>query len=185
MDISQFWQIIDRSRAMAIKAKNRDPDMEFEDLQIETLTDLLSELSPEELVGFRDRFGDCMDRAYRFDLWGAAFWLFGGCSDDSFMDFRSSMICLGQKDFEQILENPDDLADIEGRPDTPFLMTQEFQYLAGQVYEEQTGKQMPEMPETESSSPSEPEGEQVDHDDFELNRRLYPKLVAKYPEMGD
>lgn len=31
---------------------------------------------------------------------------------------------------------------------------------------------------------AQPAGKQIDHDDDEVMRRHFPKLVAKYPDMG-
>lgn len=56
------------------------------------------------------RFGWWM-AVSRSDLWAAAFVLMGGCSDDSFMDFRSWLILQGRDAIEAIVRDPDSLAD--------------------------------------------------------------------------
>ena len=52
-----------------------------------------------------------MDSAYCWSLWGAAYVINGGCSDDPFVDFRASLISRGRQVFERALSDPDSLAD--------------------------------------------------------------------------
>ena len=123
-------------------------------------------------------------QAYRWDLWATAYWLHGGCGDDGFLDFRSCLISLGKGLYLQILEDPDSLADLAGRFDIPYMQAEGFQYVASKVYREKTGQSIPER-EADEGAPPEPAGERIDHDDAEVMRRRFPKLVARYPEMGD
>ncbi|WP_238537811.1 hypothetical protein [Zavarzinella formosa] len=69
------------------------------------------------------------------------------------------------------------------RPDVPYMQAEGFQYVASKVYREKTGEE--DMPLYASDHPDEPVGEQLDHDDEELMAEHFPKLVAKFPEMGD
>ena len=48
------------------------------------------ERSPEEIVAFQRVLDELMDESYRADLWGAAYVINGGCSDDGFEDFPHS-----------------------------------------------------------------------------------------------
>jgi Protein of unknown function (DUF4240) len=64
------------------------------------------------MIGFQSRLNGLKWRAGRADLWGAAFILNGGCSDDGFNDFRGWLIAQGRTVYEAALENPDSLADI-------------------------------------------------------------------------
>ena len=41
-----------------------------------------------------------MDQAYSWPLWGAAYVINGGCSDDTFTDFRAALISRGRQAFE-------------------------------------------------------------------------------------
>lgn len=182
MDADRFWQLIDQSRQKAKKHKPANGD-EFLDRQMEELTALLHKLPPEEIVAFKHRFAQCCNEAYRWDLWAAAYWLHGGCGDDGFIDFRSTLVSLGQEMFEQVLADPDSLADLVDRPDVPYLQGEGFQYVAPRVYKAKTGQEY--RPDDEPLGPPKPKGRRIDHDDDEVMRRLFPKLVAKYPEMGD
>src|SRR6476660_4340481 len=99
MTIDSFWAIVDRVHAtsggsMSAKCKLLEAE--------------LSKLPAHEVHSFEDHFSDCFYRAYCWDLWGAAHVITRGCcGDDSFMDFRSTLISMGRKIFEPALENPD------------------------------------------------------------------------------
>ena len=51
---------------------------------------------PDELIEFHRLFNRAMDDAYIWDLWGAAYLINGGCSDDGFAYFRSWLISRGR-----------------------------------------------------------------------------------------
>jgi len=179
----RFWEIIDTSRQRAVRKKRRPID-DFIHGHEEALAEDLLQLSPREIVSFDQRFWHYHQLAYRWDLWAAAYWLGGGCSDDGFTDFRSCLISLGKDLFTQVLEGPDELADIVSRPDVPYMQAEGFQYVASKVYREKTGEDIP-RPRRGASGPREPVGKRIDHDNEEEMRRHFPKLVAKFPEMGD
>jgi hypothetical protein len=183
MDEEQFWKIIERSRRWAKKHKPRNGD-EFLERQMEELPKLLRKLKPEELLLFQRRFEHCTELAYRYDLWGAAYWMCGGCSDDGFIDFRSTLVSLGKKLFDQVLADPDSLADLIDRPDVPYLQVEGFQYLAGRVYQELTGTES--WPDDNVPyRPRKPKGRHFDYENDRSMKRRFPKLVARFPEMGD
>jgi hypothetical protein len=173
----RFWSLINQSRAA-------DGDA-FQDQQAQLLSDLLSALSPEEIVAFDIRSTYCSVRAYRWELWDAAYWAHGGCGDDGFTDFRDNLISLGQEAFTRILANPDDLADFINRPDVPYLLGEGFGYTAGKVYQQRTGRDIQEHFSNYPAAPEEPLGERIDLDDEDDVRQHFPKLYAKFPNMGD
>src|SRR5262245_7521871 len=157
MDEDRFWAIVAESRQQAAKRKARRKG-DFLDRQIKELTKLLRGLSPEEVVAYQERFYHVRERAYRWDVWGAAYWLDGGCSDDGFLDFRSCLVSLGREMFEQILADPDFLAEIVDRPDLPYMQSEGFQYVAMKVYEEQTGEVLRLAPPADRPWPYKPKG---------------------------
>lgn len=53
----------------------------------ELLEDRLDQMAAPEIESFASRFTDCYYKAYNWDVWGAAYVTFGGCSSDGFMDF--------------------------------------------------------------------------------------------------
>ncbi len=181
VDEARFWQIVDDSRLKA-RAVKRRPDEDFIDVHERTLAESLRALPPAEIAAFSERFWHFHRLAYRWDLWAAAYWLHGGCGDDGFIDFRACLISLGKQLFFQALKDPDSLADVVGGADIPYMQAEGFQYVASRVYEELTGE---EMPEGERHGPQEPMGTRIDHDDEEVMSERFPKIVAKFPEMGD
>ena len=50
-----------------------------------------------------------MDRAYRQELWGAAYLINGGCSDDGFVYFLGWLIAQGRDVYQAALPDPDSL----------------------------------------------------------------------------
>jgi hypothetical protein len=185
MDEARFWSVIESTRDAA-KTRPRPATTDFLDVHIETLRDALAALPPDDVAGFEARFHELSVRAYRWDLWGAAYWMHGGCGDDSFWDFRSNLISLGRQRYEAALADPDSLVEIVGQPDVPYMLGEGFQYVAGRVYKELTGQDVPDSVYT-VKQPTDPIGYDPDisHDDQAYMAKHYPRLVARLPEMGD
>jgi len=159
MTIDAFWKLV------------ADLPVSGAELELERR---LNGLSPEELVAFDRHFTEQFFRAYDWKLWNAAYIIRGGCSDDSFMDFRYGLISRGQKVFESALAEPDTLADVVQKGED--LRNQAFASVAQHVYQQKTGK---ETPERGISHPHKPTGEDWDPDNKELCAKHLPKLWAK------
>jgi hypothetical protein len=101
MTEKQFWVII---------AAGCPRDVEPEEWD-ETLVEVLVKLDLDELVAFEHQFDDLTDRAYRRDLWGAAYLINGGASDDGFYYFRCWLVGMGKQVYEAALADPDNLVD--------------------------------------------------------------------------
>jgi len=182
MEEKAFWKLIDDARA-AVDVDACDNGDEFQDQQVEHLTAALRKLGADAVREFDMRMTELKNRAYRWDSWGAAYWLGGGCGKDGFADFRANLVSLGRKMYEAVLKNPDALAGIFDRPDVPYLQGEGFGYIPGKIYQELTGKPIdfkgyPEGPE-------DPEGEKWDFEDEEEVAERLPKLYKKLPEGGD
>src|SRR5262245_65925618 len=108
VDKNRFWEIVSASRVKSGGQMER---------QLEALREILTHLSLEEIIDYQKHFYECMDQSYTWDLWGAAFIIQGGCSDDDFMDFRSWLISMGKDIFEASLKNVESLVDVVDRPD--------------------------------------------------------------------
>ncbi len=169
MDSSKFWKIIDASR------ENAQGDL---DAQIEALRKQLQDLSPAEIVKFQEIFDAYWLRAYCWDLWGAAYIIGGGCSDDGFMDFRAWLISKGEKAYEEALKNPESLVKVVKDEDES-CQFEGFQYVASQVWEEKTGKEMNDFPRKNLNYPKSPAGEEWSEEGDDLKRR-FPKLWRKF-----
>lgn len=100
MNINEFWAIVEHCK-----------DAESPEV---ALADSLQHLSVEEIVEFHNYFKWLDNYAYRWDIWGAAYLLHAGCSDDGFEYFRSGLIAKGRSIYESVLKNPDDLRILWG-----------------------------------------------------------------------
>ena len=143
------------------------------DEQAEHLTRLLSALSSEEIYAFDRHFAKRRIEAYRWDLWGAAYLISGGCSDDGFEYFRCWLIGRGQAAFEAALNNPESVGDLV-EDDEDALECGALLYAADEAYERVTGT---EMPPTEITYPAEPAGEPWKEEDLE---QRFPKLCERF-----
>jgi hypothetical protein len=166
----EFWTLIESSKAAAKGSF---------DLHCEELAKRLVELPPDEIVAFDKLFRGKSIQAYTWDLWGAAYVINGGCSDDGFNDFRSWLISLGRDRFERALADPESLVDVKlgpgGEEDASF---EQFSYVATEAYETATSDPLPDEDDG-IEFPDEPAGEPWDEDEEVLAER-YPKLSAKY-----
>jgi Protein of unknown function (DUF4240) len=168
MTNEEFWDIIASSKAASYGTF---------DGHVESLASHLSGLAPDEIADFQHTFTAYVDRAYSWDLWGAAEIIGGFCSDEDFDDFRSWLVSLGREIYEQALADPDSLADVGLGPNAANKeFFGEFACVAIRVYEEMTDEAIPRCP---WDYPSEPTGEPWTEDTTELARR-FPRLWAKY-----
>ena len=143
MTASEFWKIIEKSKRGA----------ESSDEQAEKLEGLLAKLPPEEILAFERIFTEFRIAAYRWDLWGVAYILCGGCGDDSFDYFRAWLIGRGQEYYEDVMKDPESVAGKvteDDYPEAEFLL-----YAASKAYEKQTGRSMQSL---SVKFPSEPVG---------------------------
>ena len=162
LDDARFWSLIDAARSGA------GDDHVF----LARMTAVLGKLAPEELIEYERVFDHLHDSSYTWRLWGAAYLIGGGCSDDGFEYFRAWLIAQGRRVFERALANPDSLAEVA--PSNEAAESEDFWYLARQVYAQKTGH---EMPRAQGSRPALGEGWNFD-DPVQMKRR-YPKLWKK------
>src|ERR1700736_5630855 len=102
MDQQQFWDVI-------AKACRFDPHSAEE--WADNLEAALKRFEPEEIIEWNHLFDRLAVRAYTVDLWGAAYLINGGASDDGFYYFRCWLIGMGKTVYEAALASPDNLAD--------------------------------------------------------------------------
>lgn len=121
----EFWEMIERVRRKSRGELERACD---------AFKEALRTLDDASLFAAARLFGKAMRRAYRWDVWGAAYVIHGGCSDDAFWDFRAGLIALGRARYEAALAEPDSLAAI--RDVETLTLFEGFQYCPGRVIEE-------------------------------------------------
>ncbi|MGW1067964.1 DUF4240 domain-containing protein [Streptomyces aureus] len=101
MDTTEFWTVIEAARSAATE------DRPF----AEVLTDELATRTKEDILCYQERFDEASGAVYRWDVWAAAYLIGGGCSDDSFMDFRAGLVAQGRDWYERAAASPDRLAE--------------------------------------------------------------------------
>ena len=168
MEWKQFWKIVEAAY------RTDGPD------HFEALKEELGRLKWFEIVAFQTRFDEAVAAANRLDLWGAAYLIQGGCSDDGFRDFRCWLVGRGRHPYEAALKNPDALADIlDGDPVDGFGLDA----AAVRVYEEKTTmSDFYERLDREEKDlpPPPPEGDDWDFEDEAEMRKWFPRLCHLY-----
>jgi hypothetical protein len=164
MDEDRFWEIVEAARA--------DSDGEVDERPA-ALEQILMGLAPDEVRAFQERYDEMLRRANLWSLWGAAWLMNGGCSDDGFRTFRDWLISEGRAVFEAALDNPDTLADV---PDIEDFELEDYGYVATDVYQELTGDELEPAVPAEAEAP---EGEEWNEDELAA---MYPRLAEKYGE---
>lgn len=165
MDRTAFWNLIERTR----RKSGGEQDMQMDALRQE-----LEALAPAEIADFQTHFDTLRAEAYRWDLWGAAFIIRGGCSDDGFIDFRSWLVSQGRQVYEAAIQDPQSLADV-ANPDKDDCTFEEFAYVAADVYEGKT--EQDEIPSRAEPEPDDPAGESWEEEDLP---KRFPKLWSKF-----
>jgi hypothetical protein len=169
MDETGFWKLIDASRA--------DGRGEF-GAQAEGLAKRLAKLPSSDIARFDRIYRDHIDAAYTWDLWGAAYLINGGCSDDAFDYFRDWIISKGRTVYEAAVRAPDSLAGVVTEEDLEECCEfEELRYAASNAWEASAKGEFPY--EEGASRPSEPSGVPWNEDLAELARR-FPKLAARF-----
>lgn len=157
-----FWEIIEEA-----KAKSGD-DWES---RPESLKTILKTKNPEFIHKFCIEYHNKLIEGYRWDLWGAAYLINGGCSDDGFDYFRDFLISEGKRVFEAAISEPDSLAELSDLEEVELEL---YRYAIDQAYEELTGN---EMPPIDGDCPDMPTGEEWEEDELPS---MFPKLAELY-----
>ncbi len=189
MDRETFWGIVETARERA--GAGADDRGAEDDPLPGALTDLLVErLTADEMLAFVDVAGDVANDAYAWPVWGAAYLVEGGCSDDGFMDFRDGLVLAGRATFERTQADPDTLADhpvVAAMADggSPWFGFESLDSLVRDAWSRATGEDDEAYyaaRERTSSvrARSEPAGEPWDFDDEEENARRLPRLTALF-----
>ena len=158
MNIDEFWEIVERGR----KSQSPHTVVEAE----------LRKLPAEEVASYQAHFDERFFLADKWQIWNAAYLHMGGCSDDSFMDFRYWLISRGKDLYTKILNDPDSLVEVADLD----LRYEEFCYAACKIFEVITGS---EVPSAELSFEVDM-GEEWDPDDENEAMKRLPRLAKKH-----
>jgi Protein of unknown function (DUF4240) len=186
MDRKQFWALIEAAKAATggdCRAKTAQ------------LVAALRQGPVEEILEWDRIHDELWVESYRWDLWGAAYLINGGCSDDGFDYFRGWLLGQGQATWEIALADPDSLADHPQvrvhrprrdfhRPHRDFdsyvyLECEDILGVAYEAYQALTGQEFtPEAP-GRHPWPGFPDlGERWDFEEAAQMRTRYPRLWA-------
>ncbi|MGV9344649.1 DUF4240 domain-containing protein [Streptomyces spiralis] len=187
METDEFWNIIETARSNTREGHAFD----------EALVDLLTSRSEQDILEYEERFDELHDAVGRWDVWAAAYLIGGGCSDDSFTDFRAGLIALGRQWYERAAGAPDSLAEhptvIAAAADGDHVLFYErVNYAAAYAFKRMTGDEEDfyEAWDRHCAAQPGPErdsvdmGEDFDFDDPEEMRRRLPRLAALYLTPG-
>ncbi|MGW3652317.1 DUF4240 domain-containing protein [Streptomyces sp. NPDC000878] len=171
MDETEFWELVDATR----EAAEGDPED-----QADLLVERLLQLDPDSVLDFARHFESRYNRAYRWDLWGAARVLLDGAGEDAFDFFRCWLIGQGREVFEGALHgDPDSLADLlDDFDDEIDGDGEELGYAADEAYEQLTGTAAPDL--GIPPAPAEPEGTPLDLADEGALADRFPKLWQRF-----
>jgi hypothetical protein len=166
LDEATFWSLIEETRSAAGNDTGR---------QSELLKNRLAQLSPQAIVEFARIRHSLDQRAYSFDLWGAAYVIEDGCSDDCFRDFRGYVISLGRAPYENAIKDPDSLASVA--QDAEKGDWENADNVAPDAYSSVTSD---DFPLDSSDLSGRPSGSPFNENDTAGLARRYPRLAARF-----
>lgn len=172
MDETEFWELVDTTR----EAAEGDPEE-----QADLLLERLLGLDPESVLDFARHFEARYNRAYTWDLWGAAWILLDGASDDAFDFFRCWLIGQGREVYEHAVHDPDQLAEL--LPDFDDEVDgdgEELGYAADEAYEQLTGAVAPDL--GIPAAPPEPAGTPIDFENQKVLAERFPRLWERFAD---
>ena len=190
MDVDEFWAVVESAGA-GLDGRTGDDGEAI----AAALVTRLAATSPERILEFQELFDQLHDALYRWDVWAAAYLIGGGCSDDSFIDFRAGVIALGREWYERVLASPG-LADhplvrqTAAEEDDGTLFAESVNYVASGAYEQVTGGDDDAFHEAMKArehvgvgidEAREPDmGEDFDFDNDDEMRRRLPRLAELF-----
>jgi hypothetical protein len=157
---ARFWTLVDAVRNGA---------GDNQDARAPALRAALAALPAADIVAFQRIYDGLLLRAHRWDLWGAAWLMMGGCSAAGFRYFRDWLVSEGRHAYERALADPDDLADYPARAE---FELEPFGHAATEAYAEHSDEVL-----VTARADAEPEGKAWAPDDLPA---LLPRLAEKY-----
>ncbi|MBQ1075514.1 DUF4240 domain-containing protein [Micromonospora sp. C31] len=174
MRTDDFWQLIDRARAggggepRAVAAR---------------AVALLAEREPEDIVGYARHQARVLSASHRVDLWGAAYLINGGVSDEGFHHFRGWLMAQGREVFARAVADPDSLT---GLPQVRAASLSGEEFSAAEMlavpWDAYRGATAAELPADREPVPVPDLDDFWDFDDEEEAKRRLPKLAALFVE---
>jgi hypothetical protein len=136
---SEFWVLIEQARADASADNGTWPPAAAIGA---ALADRLARLPLEQIVEFDWCYRQTAGRADQWRVCASAFLIWNYISDDGFSDFKGGLVGLGREAFEQVVADPDVLAEhpmvraiAAGQTDRFALVGEAIQFAASRAYE--------------------------------------------------
>lgn len=174
MRTDEFWVLVDQARAGA-------PD--GVDGTAQRLVAGLADRPPAQIAGFDRHLRRVLAASHRADLWGAAYLVNGGCSDEGFAAFRGWLVGQGRAAFAGAVADPDTLAQlgpVQRAAETGAeLESPAMLVVATRAYATATGASLPPDPDP---VPVPELADFWDFDDEDEMRRRFPRLAALFLE---
>ncbi|WP_432989074.1 DUF4240 domain-containing protein [Dactylosporangium sp. CA-233914] len=180
MDRDEFWAIVGRAREGVDDTRTGEGAEEVAG----RIGDRLTELGGEAAVAFGLRYDALEVESYDSTLWGAAYLMRGGCSDDAFDYFRGWLVAQGRSTWERAVRDPDTLAELGIDPDDDFLGCQHMLSVGRAAFDEDEAfyaaldAARAELPADTFNGPLL--GDDFDYDDDSEVRARYPRLAEIY-----
>jgi hypothetical protein len=137
--VGDFWGLIDQARSDVGGDWPPGPEIG------EALTARLALLPLDEILAFEQEFSQAVSRAEQWELCAACWLILDYVSDDTFSDFKAALIGLGQTTFDQVVAEPDALADhpavraIAAGPSLDVFEGESIQFAAAKAYSRKSG----------------------------------------------
>ncbi|UOQ72785.1 DUF4240 domain-containing protein [Hymenobacter cellulosilyticus] len=128
MTNSEFWQLLDASKAAAAGSQT---------IQADFLSEQLAALEPEQIIEFERRLRENLREADDYSIMAALKILDGYVMDDSYLYFRCWLIGQGQAVFQNALRDADSLAQVVQEAYQEF---ENLLYVATEAYGRRTGR---------------------------------------------
>lgn len=172
MSEHEFWSLVERT------ADPQDPPG-----QAARLTEELSRLTAEQVLGFDLRFSRFHRACGLGSLWCAAYVMLGACSEEDFDHFRSGLIGRGRAVFEDALRDPDTLVELD--LDVPHdLQNEDLAFAAADAWTRVTGEDDEAFWDTVAGFRDIPEPLPLelgwDPDDPDSMAAIVPRLMVAY-----
>lgn len=100
LDKNNFWDLVKYTKELSSNKED----------QIKLLIRIFENKSIEQIAAFESIQNYYMNISYSSNLWAVAFYLNGGCSDDSFEYYRGWLISEGKQKFEILTRTPNEIS---------------------------------------------------------------------------
>ncbi len=162
MSEEQFWSVIDGTASSDVEQ------------QADAVSARLATLSADDLLGYKRRFIEVVNRSNTFRHLGAAGVIMGSTSEDVFVSFRTWVVYQGREVYTAFVADPDSLAARGPTDDEQVGASEALEFLPEEVWATLSDKGFPDL-----DGPTvydDPTGPQVD--------TAYGALAARFPALA-